>query len=84
MILIGFAALLFGESTLAGQRGLVLKVVIVSLAILTNITAIQRIWWVYRSTRPGFENEGTEGGEPEPVSETEGLAETPGGTVPNA
>lgn len=55
VILIGFAALLFGESTLAGEQGLVLKVVIVALAVLTNLTAVQRIWWVYRSTRPSGE-----------------------------
>jgi CDP-diacylglycerol--glycerol-3-phosphate 3-phosphatidyltransferase len=55
VILIGLAALLFGESTLAGQQGLVLKVVIVALAVLTNLTAVQRIWWVYRSTRPSGE-----------------------------
>ncbi|MFQ5889042.1 MAG: CDP-alcohol phosphatidyltransferase family protein [Gemmatimonadota bacterium] len=48
VILIGTAALLFGEE---GQ-GIVLKVVIVSLAILTNFTVLQRIWWVYRHTRP--------------------------------
>ncbi len=52
VILLGLAALLFGEATMAGQRGLVLKLVIIVLAILTNLTAIQRIWWVYRETRP--------------------------------
>lgn len=48
VVLIGAAALLFGER---GQ-GIVLKVVIVTLAILTNLTVLQRVWWVYRHTRP--------------------------------
>jgi CDP-diacylglycerol--glycerol-3-phosphate 3-phosphatidyltransferase len=52
VILIGFGALLGGEATLLGQRGLVLRVVIIVLAILTNLTVLQRIWWVYRTTRP--------------------------------
>ncbi len=52
VILIGFAALLFGEATMAGQQGLALRVVIISLALLTNFTVLQRIWWVYRETRP--------------------------------
>jgi len=60
VILIGFAALIFGEKTMFEQRGLVLKVVIIALAVLTNLTAIQRIWWVYRETRPD--------GEPRPQS----------------
>ena len=42
------AALLFGED---GQ-GIVLKVVIYVLAVLTNFTVLQRIWWVWRNTRP--------------------------------
>lgn len=62
VILIGFAALLFGETTMLGQRTLVLKIVIISLALLTNFTVIQRIWWVYRSTRPKQSEE--EGEEP--------------------
>ncbi|MBK5098114.1 MAG: CDP-alcohol phosphatidyltransferase family protein [Gemmatimonadetes bacterium] len=48
VILIGFAALLFGED----GNGIVLKVVIYVLAVLTNFTVIQRIWWVWRNTRP--------------------------------
>lgn len=52
VILIGLAALIFGETTLFEQRGLVLKVVIIALAVLTNFTAIHRVWWVYRETRP--------------------------------
>lgn len=55
VILIGAAALLFGETTLLGQRGLVLKAVIVLLAILGLVTVVQRIWWVYRNTRPAGE-----------------------------
>lgn len=66
---IGLASLLFGES--AG--GLALKVVIITLAILTNLTAIHRIIWVYQHTRelreatdvPAF----GDGGEPAPRSE---------------
>ena len=38
VILIGFAALIFGEATLLGVQGLALRVVIIGLAILTNIT----------------------------------------------
>lgn len=44
VVLIGGAALFFGET----WNGLVLKGVVVALAILTNITAFQRIVWVYR------------------------------------
>jgi len=55
VILIGFASLIFGETTMLGQQGLVLKVVIILLAVLTNLTAFQRMWWVYRATRPDGE-----------------------------
>ncbi|MEJ2546668.1 MAG: CDP-alcohol phosphatidyltransferase family protein [Gemmatimonadota bacterium] len=48
VILIGLAALAFGED----GNGIVLKVVIYVLAALTNLTVIQRIWWVWRNTRP--------------------------------
>ncbi|WP_419948445.1 CDP-alcohol phosphatidyltransferase family protein [Candidatus Palauibacter sp.] len=58
VILIGFAALIFGETPMFGHQGLVLRVVIITLAILTNLTAIQRIWWVYRNTRPDGEPPG--------------------------
>lgn len=44
VVLIGGASLFFGDA----WDGLVLKVVILLLAILTNITAFQRIVWVYR------------------------------------
>ena len=47
VVLIGAASLFFGES----WDGLVLKVVIVVLAVLTNLTAFQRIVWVYRNAR---------------------------------
>lgn len=47
VVLIGGAALFFG---LAWQ-GLVLKVVIIILAVLTNLTAFQRIVWVYQHAR---------------------------------
>jgi len=63
VILIGLAALFFGETTMLGQRGLILRIVIIGLAILTNLTAIQRIWWVYRETRPD--------GEPKSATPTE-------------
>lgn len=45
--LIGFAALFFGTL----WEGLVLKAVLIAMAILTNLTAFQRIVWVYRHTR---------------------------------
>lgn len=61
VILIGFSALLFGESTLLGQPGLALKTAIVILAVLTNLTVVQRIWWVYRTTRPSGTPPGTVG-----------------------
>ncbi|MFW6088497.1 MAG: CDP-alcohol phosphatidyltransferase family protein [Gemmatimonadota bacterium] len=48
VILIGVAALAFGEQ----NGGMVLKGVLIVLAVLTNLTVLQRIWWVYRNTRP--------------------------------
>ena len=47
VVLIGGAALFFGNA----WDGLVLKGVILLLAILTNITALQRIIWVYQHAR---------------------------------
>ncbi|MGQ0563261.1 MAG: CDP-alcohol phosphatidyltransferase family protein [Gemmatimonadota bacterium] len=47
IVLIGAAALFFGES----WNGLVLKGVIVALAVLTNMTAFQRIVWVWKHGR---------------------------------
>ncbi|HUE77520.1 MAG TPA: CDP-alcohol phosphatidyltransferase family protein [Longimicrobiales bacterium] len=47
VVLIGAASLFFGDA----WGGLVLKGVIVLLAVLTNITAIQRIVWVYQHAR---------------------------------
>lgn len=47
VVLIGGAALFFG---LAWQ-GLVLKIVVIILAVLTNLTAFQRIVWVYQHAR---------------------------------
>jgi phosphatidylglycerophosphate synthase len=47
VVLIGGAALFFGDA----WNGLALKVVIVILAVLTNLTAFQRIVWVYRHAR---------------------------------
>jgi CDP-diacylglycerol--glycerol-3-phosphate 3-phosphatidyltransferase len=48
VILIGAAALLFGEQ----GNGAVLRVVLWVLAITTNLTVLQRILWVYQNTRP--------------------------------
>ena len=47
IVLIGSSALFFGES----WNGLVLKGVILILAILTNLTAFQRIVWVWKHAR---------------------------------
>ncbi|CAN5791271.1 CDP-alcohol phosphatidyltransferase family protein [soil metagenome] len=47
VVLIGGAALFFGEA----WNGLALKIVIVILAVLTNLTALQRIVWVYQNAR---------------------------------
>ena len=77
VILIGFAALLFGEATLLGVRGLALSSVIVGLAVLTNATVLQRILWVYKHTRPD--------GRPEPeVALSPPAAEAPGSEPPGA
>lgn len=53
VVLLGGAALFFGES----WDGLVLKIVIAILALLTNLTAFQRIVWVYRHTREAPDRE---------------------------
>lgn len=47
VVLIGTSALFFGEA----WDGLVLKGVIVILAIFTNLTAFQRIYWVWQNAR---------------------------------
>jgi len=52
VILIGVAALAGGESVMFGHSGFMLRTAIILLAVLTNLTVIQRIWWVYRNTRP--------------------------------
>jgi len=44
VVLIGSASLFFGEA----WNGLILKIVIGLLAVLTNLTAFQRIIWVYK------------------------------------
>jgi CDP-diacylglycerol--glycerol-3-phosphate 3-phosphatidyltransferase len=44
VVLLGAAALFFGEA----WDGLVIKAVIVLMAIFTNLTAIQRMVWVYQ------------------------------------
>jgi CDP-diacylglycerol--glycerol-3-phosphate 3-phosphatidyltransferase len=47
VVMIGLSALLFGED----WQGLVLKIAIFILAVLTNVTAVQRIFWVYKHAR---------------------------------
>lgn len=47
VVLIGASSLFFGMA----WAGLALKVVIVVLAVLTNVTAFQRIIWVYQHAR---------------------------------
>jgi CDP-diacylglycerol--glycerol-3-phosphate 3-phosphatidyltransferase len=47
VVLIGASSLFFGEM----WNGLALKVVIFLLAVLTNLTAFQRIYWVWRHAR---------------------------------
>ena len=47
VVLTGVAALAFGEA----WNGFVLKAVIAVLAVTTNLTAFQRIVWVYRHAR---------------------------------
>ena len=47
IVLLGTSALFFGES----WDGLVLKGVILVLAVLTNLTALQRIVWVWKHAR---------------------------------
>jgi CDP-diacylglycerol--glycerol-3-phosphate 3-phosphatidyltransferase len=44
IVLLGFGSLIFG---LSGD-GLVISVIIVIFAVLTNMTAIRRILWVYK------------------------------------
>lgn len=47
VVLIGLSSMIFGES----NHGLALKIVIFALAVLTNLTAFQRIVWVYQHAR---------------------------------
>ncbi len=47
VVLLGAAALFFGEA----WNGIILKGVILVLAVLTNLTAFQRIVWVYQNAR---------------------------------
>ncbi len=47
VVMIGLAALLFGGES----SGLALRVVIITVAILTNLTAFHRIIWIYQHTR---------------------------------
>ncbi len=69
VVAIGLASLFFGES----NSGLALRVVIIALAALTNLTAIHRIIWVYQYTRqpqrsasrPGSVQDADSKGQPE-------------------
>lgn len=70
VVAIGFASLLFGESA----DGLALRVVIIVLAVLTNLTAVQRIIWVHQYTRnartgPSASGHPGAGGRPEQRSD---------------
>ncbi|MDQ3309697.1 MAG: CDP-alcohol phosphatidyltransferase family protein [Gemmatimonadota bacterium] len=47
IVLVGMTSLIFGLA----WDGLALKVVFVTMAILTNLTVVQRIVWVYQRTR---------------------------------
>ena len=47
VVMIGLAALIFGGS----DSGLALRIVIIAVAILANLTAFHRIIWVYQHTR---------------------------------
>jgi CDP-diacylglycerol--glycerol-3-phosphate 3-phosphatidyltransferase len=76
VILIGFAALMLAEATLFGVKGLALRAVIVGLAVLTNITVLQRIFWVYRHSRPHGRPEPDAAVKP-PASDSQ-FAEPPG------
>lgn len=56
IVLLGLGSILFGLM----WNGAVLSWVIVALAVLTNVTAIQRVVWVYRHERDhGERDEGT-------------------------
>lgn len=48
VFLLGAAALLFGDL----WEAYVLRVVLIAVAVLANLTAFQRIYWVYRHTPP--------------------------------
>jgi CDP-diacylglycerol--glycerol-3-phosphate 3-phosphatidyltransferase len=48
VLLLGIATLFFGS----WREGLVLTWVMLLMALLTNLTLIYRIFWVYRVTRP--------------------------------
>ena len=71
VVAIGLASLLFGES----GSGLALRVVIIVLAVLTNLTAIQRVIWVYQYTRePKASGAGPGAGPGDPRTRSEQLA----------
>ena len=55
IVLLGGATLFFGS----WERGVVLNWVMLAMAVLTNLTAIYRIWWVARYLRTN---------EPEPIA----------------
>jgi len=66
VVLLGAASLLFGTA----WNGLVLKGVIALLAVLTNVTAIQRIIWVYQNAAGVPLDEPNPEPTSEPVSES--------------
>ena len=67
IILVGGSTLFFGS----WHRGVVLTWVIIAMAVLTNLTAIYRIWWVaqyLRKTQPVPSAPATGRSVPEPVN----------------
>ncbi|UCF21009.1 MAG: CDP-alcohol phosphatidyltransferase family protein [Gemmatimonadota bacterium] len=54
VIMIGLASLFFGGES----SGLALRVVIIAVAIMANLTAFQRIVWVYQRTRESRQGTG--------------------------
>ncbi|HET7232897.1 MAG TPA: CDP-alcohol phosphatidyltransferase family protein [Longimicrobium sp.] len=67
IILLGGASLFFGS----WNRGVVLNWVMLAMAVLTNLTAIYRIWWVaryLRTTEPKPSAPGTSRSVPEPAN----------------
>lgn len=66
IILLGGASLFFGS----WHRGVVLNWVMLVMAVLTNATAVYRIWWVARYLRTTEPNPTAPGTKPRSVPET--------------